>query len=427
MSAFGALPAGNYNGGNYNNFGNNANFWSATENENNTNNAYNLNLGNGNANVNNNNKDNAFSVRCLKDSEERAAREGWLRLALFAAYKEARKHKRNTINQLKFEKNLEHNIFCLAHELATLTYELSPSVCFINEKPIKREIIAADFRDRVVHHLLYSWIYPIFDRQFIYDSYSCRVGKGTLFGINRAQNFIRRASCNFSRPAYVLRLDISGFFMAINRSILFKSIINGLEKAGWRDVPDPELALFLIRKFVFNNPLENARFRSPPSAWDDLPASKSLMTTAPNCGLPIGNLTSQLFGNIYLNKLDHFIKRTLKMRYYGRYVDDMFLIHHDKALLLTAIERIRSFLAGELALTLHPHKVYLQNITKGFPFLGAYILPYRTYPGRRIAHNAQMAFKCKNSNTALQKAREISYLGLLGHFAAFKLAGKLGK
>lgn len=109
---------------------------------------------------------------------------------LYTAYLSARKHKRNTFNQLSFEANLEENLLLLGKELESRRYEISPAVCFINEKPVKREIVAADFRDRVVHHLLFNWINPLFEKHFIYDSYSCRVGKGTLFGINRAKAFV---------------------------------------------------------------------------------------------------------------------------------------------------------------------------------------------------------------------------------------------
>lgn len=144
----------------------------------------------------------------------------------------------------------------LSQVLYDRTYELSPAICFINEKTVKREIIAADFRDRVVHHLLYRWLYPIFDRQFIYDSYSCRVGKGTLFGINRAKGFIRAASEDFCKECFVLRLDVSGFFMGINRQKLYELIIEGLNHARWNNIPDKNLAMYLVKKIVFHNPLE---------------------------------------------------------------------------------------------------------------------------------------------------------------------------
>jgi hypothetical protein len=328
---------------------------------------------------------------------------------------DARRHKRNTINQLKFERNLERELLSLERELRTRAYELRPSVCFINELPVKREIIAADFRDRVVHHFLYNRIYPVFDRKFIYDSYSCRVGKGTLFGINRARRFLSACGARCAE-VWVLRLDIRGYFMAIDRNILFDLIMNGLGKAAACGSEDSDLTRFLIRKTVFNDPLKNARFRSPRGAWGDLPRDKSLMNSAPNCGLPIGNLTSQLFANIYLNKLDHFVKRELKIKYYGRYVDDMLLVHGDKRVLLRSVSRIREFLSKELKLTLHPRKIKLQTADKGFAFLGAYVYPCGIAAGRRIVRNFKNCLFNPVPDPVRQDARVGSYLGLLSHF-----------
>ena len=347
---------------------------------------------------------------------------------LYLAYRDARKHKRNTINQLQFEKNLEHSLFTLAFELYEGSYELSPSICFINELPVKREIIAADFRDRVVHHLLYNWLYPIFDRQFIYDSYSCRIGKGTLFGINRARAFAASESKNFSRECFSLRLDISGFFMAINRDVLYRLIVDGVNRSHWGHlpglvpIPDKNLCDFLINKFVYNNPLEQARFKSPSSAWDELPPNKSLMNAGVNNGLPIGNLTSQLFGNVYLNPLDQYIKRTLKIRYYGRYVDDMLFVHRSKSVLLEILVAVREFLNQELKLILNEKKTKLQPIQNGFSFLGAYILPWRMYPSRRVVKNFRNCVNSPLDDVYLQGCRMESYLGLLKHYDASRLS-----
>lgn len=117
-----------------------------------------------------------------------------------------------------------------------------------------------------------------------------------------------RESQNFTRECFVLRLDISGFFMGIDKSILFNQIILGISKKKWKEILDKDLTKFLIQKIVFQNPLENTHYKSPKNAWDGLPQNKSLKLAKPGCGLPIGNLTSQLFGNIYLNDLDHYIK-----------------------------------------------------------------------------------------------------------------------
>lgn len=343
---------------------------------------------------------------------------------LYTAYLSARKHKRNTFNQLSFEANLEENLLILGKELESRRYEISPAECFINEKPVKREIVAADFRDRVVHHLLFNWINPLFEKHFIYDSYSCRVGKGTLFGINRAKAFVLSESDFFRKECFVLRLDISGFFMGIHRGILCQSILDLLSRSKWKNVPDRELAEFLIQKIVFNDPLKNARFKSPREAWKDLPPNKSLRYSKPGCGLPIGNLTSQLFGNVYLNPLDHYVKRTLKFRHYGRYVDDMVLVSTDKRKLIDSIPQIRGYLKEKLRLELHPKKIYLQPVQKGFAFLGAFILPHRVYPGRRLIRNFRECQRNPLPNPKEQGNRLASYLGCFSHFDSYGIVQK---
>ena len=364
-------------------------------------------------NQNTNNKNNGNSVRLVKEpSEGERLDVGSLFLLLYRSYRDARRNKRNTRSQLRFESDLEHNLLELAVLLESREYAPLPSACFINELPVKREVIAADFRDRVVHHLLCSWLFPVFERLFIYDSYSCRKGKGTLFGINRVRGFVRRASDDFRRDCWVLRLDIKGFFYfykvtkkhekflytiitggkrqwkmkkimtSTQKPILYDLIIDGLDRCGWYGVADTDLCRFLVHLIVFADPLESALVRSPPYAWDGLPKDKSLKYSGDGKGL--GNLTSQLFANIYLNQLDHFVKRELKIECYGRYVDDMVLVHSDKSVLLRAIECIRRFLSDRLLLELHPNKIRLQPVSYGFSFLGQYILPYRVYPCRRL-------------------------------------------
>jgi retron-type reverse transcriptase len=342
---------------------------------------------------------------------------------LLHSYYKARKHKRNTLNQLRFEQNLESNLLSLEEDLRSENYELSPGILFINEKPVKREIIAADFRDRVVHHLLFDWIYPIFDRQFIYDSYSCRTGKGTLFGVRRAEGFMRAVSADYQQQAWVLRLDILGYFMSIQRSRLYELVCVGLDKAHyWQQLPEwqAKMTRFLLQKIIFHDPVQNSELRGSPNNWKGLPHSKSLIAAPPGCGLPIGNLTSQLFGNIYLNGLDHFIKRKLKIRHYGRYVDDMLFLHHDKKVLKALIPQVREYLQIELGLTLHPQKIHLQALQYGFPFLGMYLKPGRTYVGQRIKKNARHAFADYQSGKPLNASQQ-SYIGLMEHHASYSL------
>jgi RNA-directed DNA polymerase len=359
---------------------------------------------------------------------------------VFRAYYDARAHKRNTLNQLHFEMNLEENLVELYREILEGRYRVGRSVCFIVDKPVKREIFAADFRDRVVHHLLYNYLSPLFERTFIDDSYSCRKGYGTLKGIERLEHHIRSCTENFTKPAYVLKLDIQGYFMSMNRQLLYDRMerfllrqVSGLDAtASTRNGYNLERVLYLTREVVFNDPTCGCLVRGNRSDWNGLPPSKSLFHSASGCGLPIGNLTSQLFSNIYLNELDRFVKRTLGVKHYGRYVDDFFLVHPDKWFLLNAEERIRAFLRDSLGLTLHPKKVYLQEVTKGVDYLGAVVKPYRRYMVektrrriccslRNLKAQAERDWPLSKREGRLLQASVSSYLGCLKQYRSYRL------
>jgi RNA-directed DNA polymerase len=362
---------------------------------------------------------------------------------VFRAYFDARKHKRNTLNQLNFEFNLEENLVALYRDIRERRYHVGKSVCFVVDHPVIREIFAADFRDRVVHHLIYNDIAPQFERRFIEDSYACRKGYGTLMGIERMGHHIRSCTDNYSKQAYILKLDIQGYFMSINRKILYdkleKTLLVDKGRVADNTRLDLELILFLIKEVIFDDPTKNCIICGEKQNWDELPASKSLFHAAPDCGLPIGNLTSQLFSNIYMNDFDHYVKRVLGVKHYGRYVDDFFLIHQDKYFLLSCKDQIEHYLKQSLGLTLHPQKIYLQEAAKGVIFLGAVIKPYRRYVKKKTKHKISRTF-CR-LNYLVEEERESltkkdlytiraivnSYEGYLAHFNAFRLKQSLLK
>ena len=358
-----------------------------------------------------------------------------LLMDLFQAYFDARKNKRNTINALMFELHFESNIFRLFDEIISGKYKPSRSICFIVNQPVKREIFASDFRDRVVHHFIYNYISSIFDKTFINDSYSCRVGKGTHYGIKRIDKFIRSCSQNYSKDAYILKLDIQGYFMSINRTLLFQKIKQTLYSKMHLVDFDLALIMSLIEKTIFNDPTSNCVVKGNKRDWNGLPKDKSLFSSQSNCGLPIGNLTSQLFANIYLNDFDHFIKRDLHIKYYGRYVDDFLLVHNDKDYLKSVIPILRDYLNKELQIKLHEKKIYLQHYSKGVMYLGAVLKPHRNYIANRTKGNFYRAIikqnKIVNDHKPTQEEQELftssmnSYLGILKHYKTYKMRKRM--
>lgn len=366
---------------------------------------------------------------------------------LYCAYFDARKNKRGTASQLRFEMNLEHNLSVLAREIITGRYEVGRSICFVVDKPVKREIFAADFRDRVVHHLLFNWLSPMLERSFVADSYSCRKGKGTLYGIERTRKHIRQCTRNFTQTAYVLKVDISGYFMSINRQRLLDTVLTEMEKyrhrrcgrgkRTWEERVDYTLATDLLRKVILNNPTQNCIFRGRRSDWNGLPANKSLFNSEEGCGLPIGNLTSQLFSNVYLSAFDNRMKREERLRYYGRYVDDMIIVHADCHYLAQLSCRMERMLKTDYGLTMHPQKRLLQRADQGFDFLGMRQHGCVLLPGRRLrrglwqaleAYAYEMETKCLSyERFCHHRAQLNSYIGLMGHCCAGRLIESIRK
>lgn len=351
----------------------------------------------------------------------------------FEAYFNCRSNKRNTANAKAFEVDYESNLVQLCKEINNKTYVIGRSIAFIVDKPVKREIFAADFRDRVVHHLIIGKLNKLFEKQFIHDSYSCRVGKGTHFGIQRIDRFIRQCSANYTKDCSILKLDLQGFFMSINKNILFEKLERFIKEKYY--YPDKGLLIKLCKQVIFNNSTKNCIIKGSKSDWDNLPQTKSLFHSQPNCGLPIGNLTSQVFANFYMDSFDHFVKHNLKIRYYGRYVDDFVIVHEDKEYLKKFIPILSEYLQTELQVTIHPKKIYLQHYTKGVKFLGTVIIPNRIYIADRTKGNFYNAIEKQNKlvhdhkPTKEEKATFLSsmnsYLGIMKHYKSYNLRKKI--
>jgi len=346
--------------------------------------------------------------------------------ALFECYMMARRGKRKTVDEHKFEVFLEENLRQLKDDIIHRRWKPSRSKAFVTHTPVDREIFAAQFNDRIVHHLLYAIVAPWWDKRFIYDSYSCRVGKGTDFGIERMQGFMRKASFNCKRKAYVLKGDISGYFMSLNRQILYDKVMWGLKKQFKDRGFLYKLCEYLWREVIFDDPCFGARIVGRNKDWECLPYNKSLFHQPPGQGIVIGNLTSQLLSNIMLNEFDWYVKKKLGFFYYGRYVDDFFIVVPEED-----FERAKRAFDIEIpiklkkeGLIMHPKKIYIQEVRKGCPFLGKMVRPFVLMPGRRYLKNMRVAFVgYANGDISYETAQ--SYVGMSHHMAAYKALDKV--
>ncbi len=372
---------------------------------------------------------------------------------LLQAYRDAADGKSKRGYVVVFERQRDKRLYDLAAELWQRTYTPAGATCFIIRDPKQREVFAADFRDRIVHHLYYNYVHSMFERSFVADSYSCIEGRGTHYGIKRLQSHISSVSQGYSQPCYVLKIDIRGYFMHIDRQRLLaicerrlthmsQRRIGGGDSRRWRDVVDMDFILYLTRVFTLYDPLLSCRIAGTADDWQGLPPDKSLFSSPKGCGLPIGNLTSQLYSNVYLGEFDDFCKRQLHCRHYGRYVDDAYVVSHDRKWLLSLVPQVRDFLNTHLALSLHERKLQVADAMHGVLFLGAYIKPHRIYVSNATLHRMNrkidaLEHECKSiarkdpsrfmrRRIALRLQASLnSYLGVLGHFAAYNIAVRL--
>jgi len=289
---------------------------------------------------------------------------------LLRAYRRASKGKRGHRNVAAFEFRLEDNLIALQDELTSGTYRPGPYVNFVIHEPKRRLISAAPFRDRVVHHALCNLIEPVFERTFVSSSYANRVGKGSHRALGHAQRLARRYR-------YVLRCDVRQFFPSIDHQAL-RALLS-------RKLPDPQVMNLIDRILASGAHVHEEAFDMVFFRGDDLFAA-----LRPR-GLPIGNLTSQFWANVYMNPLDHFVKRELRCQGYVRYVDDMLLFANEKGTLHEWLRGISERLAW-LRLVLH-EAAHAVPVTEGFPFLGFTVFPWRRRLKRRKGIHFQRRLK----------------------------------
>jgi retron-type reverse transcriptase len=319
---------------------------------------------------------------------------------IFAAWSEFCHDKRSKADVMRLEWNLETELFRLHRELINQSYQHGPYQAFYVHDPKQRLIHKAVVRDRVLHHALFMILNPIFEPTFIPASFSCRIGKGTHKGVLTVAQGARKVSKNNTGPCFALKCDIQKFFASVNQEILLGILCKRI---------DDERTTDLLEQLVHS--------------FGSVEARK---------GLPIGNLTSQLFANVYMNELDQFVKHGLRVKHYFRYTDDFVILSSDQDYLEQLLPQIGAFLGESLQLKLHPHKVSIRKFTQGIDFLGYVILPHhivmRTKTRRRIERKVEEkivqyqngAITAETFNQSWQ-----SYLGVLSHAKSFNLTEQL--
>jgi retron-type reverse transcriptase len=307
---------------------------------------------------------------------------------LYAAWIEFRKGKSNRCDVLKFEFSLEDNLFSLNRDLAIGRYRHGKYYAFTVADPKPRNIYKASVRDRVLHHAVYRILYLFFDRIFISDSYSCRISKGTHKALQRFTEFSRKVSCNNTKTIWVLKCDIRKFFASIDQAVLLELLSKFISDSN---------TIQLLQEIV-----------------------GSFNSGMPGRGLPLGNLTSQLLVNIYMNEFDQFVKHRLKAKYYVRYADDFVILSQDRKTLECLLFQIDEFLLTRLRLNLHPDKVSITTFASGVDFLG-----WVHFPSHRVMRSVTRKRMMRRIAEHPTSETITSYCGMLGWGNGEKLSRKI--
>jgi len=333
---------------------------------------------------------------------------------VFQAYLDCRKNKRTTSTQMDFEQNLERRLCQLHRALNSRTYEIDRTRAFVVTHPKAREVWAGRFRDRVVHHVMYNRIFDRFARRFIYDTYACIPGRGVLFGADRVHRMMRQATENWQRPAWFLQADLANFFVSIDKGILKQQALARIDESELR---------WLVSMIIDHDPTCDPIIRSPPELFARVPPHKSLFHAPAGKGLPIGNLSSQYFANVYLTPMDQYAKRHLKVRWYARYVDDIVMIGHDPGELLKQFRELARFAERELCIKFHPNKTHINRVERGVNFCGYMLLPHRRYVRRSTVRSMRGVVRSEERESDPQRWRDRlqSYMGTCKHANSYRL------
>ena len=355
-----------------------ANYWASTENS--RNNAWNVNSNDGN--TNGNNKYNSQSVRAA------VAYGGFKEAikAVYEAYLDCKRGKMSSPYTIAYIEIAVDDLPRLAYEIYTAIYKPTVSICFLVKYPKLREVFAADFRDRIVHHWIIIRLEPLFERRFQQMgniSFNCRKGFGTLAAVKAAERGMREVSNNYTKKAWVFKGDLVSFFMSIRRDLLWYLLERFIRRHY--DGGDKEVLLRTVKTVVYHHPEDDCIINGDPAEWRNLPKNKSMFTIDRNLGGPIGNHTTQQFANFYLSILFDiwllFLMRGANFRII-RFVDDFLIICDDKGKIIEVVPKL-VMIVSHYGLHIHKNKRYLQPVSHGVLFVGGYIKPRRTYVSSR--------------------------------------------
>ena len=381
------------------------NRWTATEN--NSNNSWNCNVNDGN--FNNNNKNNSMRVRPVVAYD---IPDDFLSL-VFAAFEDCCRHKRTSKACIDYCEIAAEDLPVLAYELYSGTYEPGVSTCFLVKYPKYREVFAACFRDRIVHHFLYLLLNPLFEARFVSQgnvSFNCRKGFGTLAAQRAAFHAIRQATDNYRVKAWTYRGDFVSFFMSIDKRILWAKMepfIRVTYKGKYMDI-----LLNITRIVVFHCPEKLCVFNTDTAEWaKHVESHKSLFGNDDYHGMPIGNLTTQIFANFLLSYFDDYVIAWMQSHglpvYYTRFVDDFVIVCRAKSLLSQMIKDLRLYLQANLQIRLHTDKFHFQPASHGMMFVGAYLKNYRMYLSNRTF--ARFQERVYGFNAMLENKQTVTY------------------
>ena len=404
-----------------------ANYWASTENS--RNNAWNVNSNDGN--TNGNNKYNSLTVRAA------VAYGGFKEAikAVYEAYLDCKRGKMSSPYTIAYIEIAVDDLPRLAYEIYTVIYKPTVSICFLVKYPKLREVFAADFRDRIVHHWIIIRLEPLFERRFQQMgniSFNCRKGFGTLAAVKAAEKGMREVSENYTRQAWVFKGDLVSFFMSIRRDLLWYLLERFIRRHY--DGGDKEILLRTVKTVVYHHPEDDCIINGDPAEWRNLPKNKSMFTIDRNLGGPIGNHTTQQFANFYLSILFDlwllFLMRGANFRII-RFVDDFLIICDDKGKILEVVPKL-VMIVSHYGLHIHKNKRYLQPVSHGVLFVGGYIKPRRTYVSSRtigrfqdrvFGFRKQLDENKKLTYYDLERIEQVinSYLGFCVHHQSYQI------